>query len=362
MNHYDFIILGGGCSGLSLAIQHAEKDPDKKILILENRAKYVADRTWCFWDVESHRFDSLVKRTWNKWQVRYKGNTLLLDSGRYKYCCIKSQDFYKEAASQLALLPNVKLLMSQQVTSVSQENNRVYIKTADSAFSSSIAFDSIIQKNISSCMYQHFLGWEVVVNTPVFEQDAITLMDFDVDQSNGLHFMYVLPYSPTRALIESTFISDKILSEETYRDAIVNYLEVRYKTTNFTVVHKERGVLPLGVKPKNNSFAKIVPIGANAGWMRASTGYAFLPIQREIRGLLFPSKKGLTKKIDSFLDAIFLSYIKEHPEVAPGVFFMLFKKNQPDSLVRFLTSTWSFLDLLKVVLTMPKFAMIKKVL
>ena len=30
---------------------------------------------------------------------------------------------------------------------------------------------------------------------PVFDKSTVTLMDFDVPQEKGLHFMYVLPFS-----------------------------------------------------------------------------------------------------------------------------------------------------------------------
>ena len=33
-------------------------------------------------------------------------------------------------------------------------------------------------------------------------------MDFDCNQSGGVHFFYTLPYSKTKALIETTWISD----------------------------------------------------------------------------------------------------------------------------------------------------------
>ena len=35
-------------------------------------------------------------------------------------------------------------------------------------------------------------------------------MDFDVSQEQGLHFMYVLPFSANEALVESTYFSPKL--------------------------------------------------------------------------------------------------------------------------------------------------------
>ena len=47
---FDYIILGGGCSALSLAFQSFQIKIDKySFLILEERKKYIDDRSWCFW-------------------------------------------------------------------------------------------------------------------------------------------------------------------------------------------------------------------------------------------------------------------------------------------------------------------------
>ena len=36
----------------------------------------------------------------------------------------------------------------------------------------------------------------------MFDAETVTLMDFDVPQEQGLHFMYVLPFSANEALVD----------------------------------------------------------------------------------------------------------------------------------------------------------------
>jgi hypothetical protein len=56
-------------------------------------------------------------------------------------------------------------------------------------------------------LLQNFVGWEVDAGRPVFDEGVVEMMDFAVSQARGLHFMYVLPFSPRRALVEATYIT-----------------------------------------------------------------------------------------------------------------------------------------------------------
>ena len=69
-------------------------------------------------------------------------------------------------------------------------------------------------------MLQHFQGIEVKTKQPCFDKDMAILMDFRVDQSKGMHFIYLLPYSTTEALVESTLFSTELVDEEFYSTSI----------------------------------------------------------------------------------------------------------------------------------------------
>ena len=70
--NYDYIICGGGASGLSLAFE-LSKDIDfktKKILIIDPEyPKKNNDRTWCFWeDNDDKNWDDSIFHKWsNVW-------------------------------------------------------------------------------------------------------------------------------------------------------------------------------------------------------------------------------------------------------------------------------------------------------
>ena len=64
MKEFDYVIIGGGCAGLSLAyeLEIHEKLKDKTLAIIEPRDEYKRDKTWSFWKVTSHNFDDCVKK------------------------------------------------------------------------------------------------------------------------------------------------------------------------------------------------------------------------------------------------------------------------------------------------------------
>ena len=70
-------------------------------------------------------------------------------------------------------------------------------------------------------------------------------MDFRCDQSHGLHFIYLLPTSPTEALVESTLFSADLLQDDHYIRNINIYLNEVLQITDFEVTDTEKGVIPL---------------------------------------------------------------------------------------------------------------------
>ena len=62
MKEFDYIIIGGGCAGLSLAyeLEIHNKLENKTLAIVEPRDEYKRDKTWSFWKVSEHNFDDCI--------------------------------------------------------------------------------------------------------------------------------------------------------------------------------------------------------------------------------------------------------------------------------------------------------------
>ena len=88
-------------------------------------------------------------------------------------------------------------------------------------------------------------------------------MDFRCDQSKGIHFIYVLPYSDRQALIESTMFSPDIQDDGFYEHAIRTYLSDHLGIDNVITLRKEKGAIPMGIIGVDDEDS--IAIGAVAG-------------------------------------------------------------------------------------------------
>jgi lycopene beta-cyclase len=79
MKEFDYIIIGGGCAGLSLAyeLEIHNKLENKTLAIIEPRDEYKRDKTWSFWRVSEHNFDDCVIKNWKNFSVNAANKTHL---------------------------------------------------------------------------------------------------------------------------------------------------------------------------------------------------------------------------------------------------------------------------------------------
>ena len=72
MKDFDYIIIGGGCAGLSLAyeLEISDKLKNKSLAIIEPREIYERDKTWSFWKVNPHNFEDCVIKSWKEFSIK----------------------------------------------------------------------------------------------------------------------------------------------------------------------------------------------------------------------------------------------------------------------------------------------------
>ena len=109
MKEFDFVIVGGGCAGLSLAYELEINDrlKNKTLAIIENRKEYKRDKTWSFWKVFDHNFDDCVIKSWNNFSINTSKNSIELKSENYPYQSIDSGKFYNKIHSVLSKNKNI---------------------------------------------------------------------------------------------------------------------------------------------------------------------------------------------------------------------------------------------------------------
>ena len=182
MKEFDYIIVGGGCAGLSLAyeLEINEKLKNKTLAIIEPRAEYKKDKTWSFWKVAAHNFDDCVKKKWENFSINIPKKTNYLECNICPYQSIDSGLFYEKINSKLKENNNISFF--KNISEINSKN--------------SFVFNSVpsIKKDHRN-LWQHFCGVEVETKNDFFDDEIFNLMDFDCDQRESVHFFYTLPYT-----------------------------------------------------------------------------------------------------------------------------------------------------------------------
>ncbi len=375
MRDVPITIVGGGCAGLSLANALIERPIEGPIRIVEPRSHYRRDRTWSFWDVGDAIPADLVRHRWSRWSVREDGRVAVRRSTRHAYCEVPADAFYQRSLERLADDPRVDLALGDEVEALEPDGRGCRVETTQGSFRTGRVFDSrpdLVDARSRAPgskrplagpngLWQHFLGLHLRADRALFDPDTVTLMDFDVDQSRGIHFVYVLPHAPDEALVESTCFSPTPEDSSFYRRSIDRYLARRFPRATIEIVDRESGRIPMFEVAGRPRQPRLHAIGLAGGAARPSTGYAFLAIQRQSRRIAEWVERGAAgapplrhrSTATRLLDRVFLGRLERSPETAPALFFRLFERARSDSLVRFLMERGSLGDTLEVMRALP---------
>lgn len=375
---YGCVILGAGCAGLSLCYYLLERGFRERILILDKKPAFEDDRTWCFWDVEPTPFTHLAVHRWNSWSLHAGGRSVTQTSERYPYLCVTGASFYEHVLERLAIHENVTVRLGEDVRGYRESDDSVWVETADGSYESSRVFDGrglppgspVFEeaRRKATWVPQRFVGQRIKTESAVFDPGRCTLMDFEVDQSRGLRFMYVLPFGEREALVENVYLSDAEVSAEAFRDEISGYLSETcgLPETEYEVLGEEQGYIPMtSYRFPRRIGERVYSIGMLGGESRPSTGYTFLRIQRYCRRLAESLVRGEStpRRVDArrydALDGLFLRFMHESPERCPEVYRRMFEGVPHEPLVRFLTEKSTPADEARLVHALPKTPFIK---
>lgn len=373
--HYDYIILGAGLSGLTVALRMSQDSSfaSKKIAIVDQDIHKGNDRTWCFWETEPDLYEEVVAYQWPKVLVQGSDMSQMMDIAPYSYKKVESADLYAFAKAQLSQHSNITfiegrvidLLENKQNVSVTLDTNTI---TADYILNSIYTPDVLKKQNQKVVLQQHFIGWFVQTHEPVFNSEVATYMDFAIPQKGNCRFMYVLTTSPNEALLEYTLFSEKLLPKSDYEEAITEYLK-NLGVTDYKIVAKEQGSIPMTTYDfTQHNSQRIVHIGTAGGWTKASTGYTFKHTVKKSKVLVEFLKSGkpftsyTLKNRWTFYDGVLLEVLAKHNERGAEIFTRMFKKGKAAHIFRFLDEESSFWDELKVIWSAPKIPFIKAAL
>lgn len=374
MEKFDYIIVGAGCSGLSLAYEMNVKNlfNDKTCAIIDKRKEFNRDKIWSYWNIYEHSFYDCLINKWDKFCVKKNQNEIILDCKNFQYQSIDSQKFYKKILDNLNSNKNIKLILNKSVDKIYENKDEAIVQCSDEIFRTDIIFNSSLDNKTTkeSELFQHFYGCEVVFDENVNLPEYPIIMDFNCNQDSWVHFFYTLPMGKNKIFIENTWISnEKSFTFERYIAEINYYIQnnLNYKK-KYKTNYSEIGSIPMFHFKNNVKYKKLINIGTAGNLTRKSTGYTFLNIQKSVKQIAINISKKQNIKESSvslkynYLDNIFIKVLLEKKGSMHEVFFDLFKKNKTKDIVKFLSNTSNWFEDLKIILSMPKLIFIKKLL
>ena len=347
---------------------------NKKILVADKSPKQKNDRTWCFWEKEEDIFESIVHHRWSNLAFHSASFSSVLNIAPYKYKMIRSIDFYNYVLKEAEKNDNISFLYDD-VKQVYSQNGSGFVKTGNGTYSASYIFSSIItgekkflfnENNPEKpggiyTLLQHFKGWLIETDKEIFDMNTAGFMDFRVPQAHGTTFVYVLPVSSRKALIEYTLFSQKLLPPHVYDDALKNYTGSYLLNTSYNIAEEEYGIIPMSNYKFKQQEGRVVYIGTAGGQTKASSGFTFTFIQKQTRliadmlaaGKPLQLKDNFTKRKFEFYDSVLLHVLHYNKMKGDEVFAAIFKKNPPQRVLAFLDNETGIWDDLKILRSVP---------
>jgi len=394
---YDLVFLGGGCATLSLLTRLIESGAciDKRFLIIDPSDKKSNDRTWCFWEKGSGYFEKLVHHEWGELDFKQPRFSDSLDMDGYRYKMIRGIDFYEYCLQVLQASGQVDFLQDEitdwsiektdsqgEILDSSGEILRITgKKTEKISVKANLIFNSIPldlgkkQPGVVNLL-QHFKGVIVESDQFNFDPHRATLMDFRVSQTEGTTFIYVLPLSKNKALVEYTLFTADLLSTEQYNQGIADYITTYLGVSDYKIVEEEFGIIPMTSQQfpwyANGAFN----IGTAGGQTKGSSGYTFQFIQKrsaQLAALLQNSSdwsklkstliqlQGDAKRFH-FYDRVLLNVLAANYYPGDQVFATLFEKNPAHRVFQFLDNETNLLQELQIISTLPTWPFLKAAL
>ncbi|GGW97755.1 lycopene cyclase [Streptomyces malachitofuscus] len=377
-------IVGAGAAGLSLAHRLSRTvpgTPAPSVVLVDAPPGPLRPprRTWCFWEPVGGRFDAAVTASWRQLRVRPpSGPAAQDDIAPLRYKMIRSDDFEDLVARDLAASPVVRRLEAT-VETVEDVPGGALVRLRDPggrarALRTCWVFDSRPPGSLPAArttLLQHFHGWFVRTERPVFDPRTADLMDFRTPQpTTGLSFGYVLPLGRREALVEYTEFSPRPLTAAGYTSALRHYTEDVLRLGELRILSEETGIIPMTDAPMPRQVgASVFRIGAAGGATRPSTGYTFAGIQRQTSAVAAALRRGRTpvpppahSARSRAMDAVLLRALDSGRADGPALFSRLFARLPMRLLLRFLDGRTRLHEDLTVGLHTPVGPMLRSAL
>ena len=274
---FDLILAGGGLASGLTALRLAELRPDLRVAVVEAGAALGGDHTWSSFagditPAQQAWTAPLMAYSWDAYSIRFPAHGRTIPAG------YRSATSARLDAAVRAALPGEHILTGTPVvaltpTSVTLADQRVLTAGA--------VIDGRGQgpTRALDLRWQKFLGIEFELAADHGLAGPV-IMDATIPQQDGYRFVYTLPLTRRRVLIEDTYYSDGPgLAPDALREHLATYAAAQ----GWQVVgthREETGILPIALGGDIAGFwdegePGVPRIGLRAGLFNPITGYSF---------------------------------------------------------------------------------------
>ncbi|MEM8826698.1 MAG: lycopene beta-cyclase CrtY [Pseudomonadota bacterium] len=282
MRDFDLILAGGGLAAGLIAMRLADVRPGVSIVIVEAGESIGGDHIWSSFDTDirpaqRHWTDELYAARWAEgYDVRFPRYARTL---RTPYASARSELLDRAVRARL---PQGAVITGRRIERVTP--TMVRLEGGD-VLSAAAVIDcrGRGRSKYLRLAWQKFVGVEIETDAP-HGLTRPTIMDATVPQLDGFRFVYTLPLSATRLLVEDTYYADGAdLGEEAVLARIMSYIN-DMKLGAYRSERVESGVLPIALDGDIEAFwdeeeggtaAEVPRAGMAAAMFNPITGYSF---------------------------------------------------------------------------------------
>lgn len=238
----DLIIVGGGLAGCLIALALAARQPEQRILLVEQEERLGGDHVWSFFATDIAAGDAawvepLIVARWQGYDVHFPGHSRRLST---PYRSVTSE---RLDAVVRQTLPADAIRTGANVCALTPDTITL---TDGRTFSAHAVIDARGSTGMAGMAggWQKFMGQTLRLAAP-HGLDRPVVMDARVEQVDGFRFVYCLPFSPTRVFVEDTYYADgPTLDHAAMRARISAYAQAANWQVD-AVEYEETGVLPV---------------------------------------------------------------------------------------------------------------------
>ena len=277
MAEFDYVLAGGGLQGglLALALHHHQ--PSATIALIDRADRLGGNHTWCLHDRdipgEAHAWlVPLLTYRWAGYRILFPD----VDHTLYEpYSGVSSERLHEVVCAAVEGARGSSLLLGTEIAEL--RHDRAILATGEDVHGS-VVIDARGGKPPAAdapAGYQKFFGMELVLEH-VHGLDLPIIMDARVDQALGYRFMYVLPMTERRVLVEDTYFNESPAFDPARSEGEIRAYARSRGWVISQVARAERGILAMPWSGRIERPGRgPLRAGYRGGWYHPGTGYSF---------------------------------------------------------------------------------------